>query len=207
MAEALRRQRACDQLAEAHADDCEFVAWVKAGKPGPITATMVAGGTAMPLAPPDLSGVAMGGRPPRIESGSLPRPQCLTPGCTKPAMQDTNHGPYRRNCDEHEPPAVDHPPPWRWRDGMLGGQDLVDANGGIVMDDRALPLSPRVHELVRAAPEMEALLRKALDLVAWLTPFAFAGAPPGSNLPTKVEVAEAVVGGRELLDRIDKAGR
>jgi hypothetical protein len=59
---------------------------------------------------------------------------------------------------------VDHPPPWRW--GEPHGQEtsLWDANDGLVMadgnDSTIVVASPYVRELVRSAPEMEALLRK-----------------------------------------------
>lgn len=62
---------------------------------------------------------------------------------------------------------ADHPPPWKWeirRDGQLGA--LLDANGDVVLtddgtyDDAWIGVeSPRARELLRAAPEMEALLR------------------------------------------------
>lgn len=75
--------------------------------------------------------------------------------------------------DESKP---EHPAPWRWIEDatktVQGEVALVDANGAIVVeavncngyDDGSIAVvsceSPVARELIRLAPEMEALLRK-----------------------------------------------
>jgi hypothetical protein len=83
-----------------------------------------------------------------------------------------------------------HPGPWEWRDFFTGHEDgaeadfdvgweLVDANGKHVLTEfgpgEASPgVAKGAKELIRAAPEMEALLRKH----EWLTRDQFTYACP-----------------------------
>ncbi len=69
----------------------------------------------------------------------------------------------------------EHPAPWRWVPGSSSRKDplaanwLADANGVILVspdvDEEIEIASPVVSELIRLAPEMEALLRRAVDLL------------------------------------------
>lgn len=63
---------------------------------------------------------------------------------------------------------VDHLPPWEWSEPFGRETMLSDANGEPVLtdgnDSTIVVASPYVRELVRAAPEMEALLRVFLNM-------------------------------------------
>jgi hypothetical protein len=99
-----------------------------------------------------------------------------------------------------EPPALEHAAPWRWiNDGTtLVAADHVewteddDGHDSVVLNDRIMcipdEMSPLVRELVRAAPEMEALLRWFVERV-------------GDVRPSHPNVAAAI----KLLARIDAA--
>jgi hypothetical protein len=99
-------------------------------------------------------------------------------------------------------PPVEHPAPWRWFDSIL-----VDANGApVIRSEDAFPpviASPRLEELLRAAPEMEAALRWAIGLIDaygedegyW--PTRACGDDPNDHLDQV----------KALLARIEKAGR
>ena len=111
--------------------------------------------------------------------------------------------------------SAEHPAPWRWGPGRIGsyiGGKSVDFPGTNVLydanDERVLwgagktgqpsdvwatleTASPRVRELLRAAPEMEALLRKS------------ALAKHGNVVISESWYDEV----RGLLGRIDKASK
>lgn len=99
-------------------------------------------------------------------------------------------------------PAPAHPAPWRWTDER-GDLQLVaadhrawtdeeDGHDNVLLSDRILciprEMSPYVREVVRAAPEIEALLR-------WFV------AQVGDIRPAHPNVAKAI----DLLARIDAA--
>jgi len=88
-----------------------------------------------------------------------------------------------------EPSVPGHPAPWRW--GTKGDDWLRAVNDEIVInagDGDTWPANAYVGELVRAAPEMEALLRWFVERV-------------GDIRPSHPNVAAAI----KLLDRIDAA--
>lgn len=127
------------------------------------------------------------------------------------------------------PPAAEAPAPWRWEEWECNSEGLVvdeswsrtpvpgrpvkvwnlrDARGGLLLttQDDVPPASPRVRALTEAAPDIEARLLAALDMILRLTPFAFAGTG-GPALPTKVDVDDVYRSGRELLARIDERSK
>lgn len=111
-----------------------------------------------------------------------------------------------------QPAAPEHPAPWRW--GADGDDWLRAANGEIVIsagDGDTWPASPRVGELVRAAPEMEALLREETDkcLCIMIDP-STVGRRGGVTSQKSMCPAATLCWwcrGRELLARIDAAAK
>jgi hypothetical protein len=106
------------------------------------------------------------------------------------------------------PPTVEHPPPWRWtgvddfiiRNGPNAGQMAYEVSGGLVdaagadiasvtNSDTLEFASARVRELLRAAPEMEALLRELEDgvLYDWEDEIAVKGCPFDIACPDDVD--------------------
>src|SRR6185312_6491389 len=66
--------------------------------------------------------------------------------------------------------AAEHPGPWRWEADALGLAMLVDAAGESVIEggDGLYEMSPYVREIVRATPEMEALLREYAGSIGYV---------------------------------------
>jgi hypothetical protein len=98
--------------------------------------------------------------------------------------------------------------PWKWDDIHPEAGLWCEVEHPLICDYHlnAFQIPPLVTAATEAAPELIAALKKAIDMVRWLAPFALQFAPTGSNLPTAAEVDEVYRGAHTLIDRIAKAG-